>query len=448
MRRAVVSDTIYALSSGQGRAGVAVVRLSGPAVRDVFQILCGKVPPERMATLMTVRHQGDADIIDKGLGLCFLAPRSFTGEDMGEFQLHGGRAVVTRLLDALSRIEGLRPAEAGEFTKRAFLNGKLDLVEVEGLGDVVSADTEGQLKLAQRLARGGLSERVALWRNELVSAMSLVEAAIDFSDEADVTTDISSEGRPRVKAVLAEIEAVLDDGGRGERLRDGVVVAIAGPPNAGKSTLLNLLARREAAIVSPVAGTTRDPVEVHLELGGVPVTLVDTAGLREGGDVVEAMGVARARERVAKSDLVLWLEPVTEKGGAMPAVFGNSLRVATKLDLAACNFSAEGLAISAVTGAGISDLLECLVSCVRELAGAEESILITRARQRAALLGCAKELRALWVGDGAADSGPEAEIELEAEHLRRAMRALGRLVGQVDVEEVLAEIFAAFCIGK
>jgi tRNA modification GTPase len=448
MRRAVVSDTIYALSSGQGRAGIAVVRLSGPAVRDVFQSLCGKVPPERMATLMTVRHQRDGEIIDKGLGLCFFAPRSFTGEDMGEFQLHGGRAVVTRVLDALSRIKGLRPAEAGEFTRRAFLNGKLDLVEVEGLGDVVSAETEGQLKLAQRLARGGLSERVALWRKELLRAMSRIEAAIDFSDEADVTTDIGSEVRPRVKAVLAEIEAVLDDGGRGERLRDGVIVAIAGPPNAGKSTLLNVLARREAAIVSPFAGTTRDPVEVHLELGGVPVTLVDTAGLRDGGDVIEAMGVARARERVAKSDLVLWLEPVTEKGGAMPAGFGNSLRVATKLDLAARNFSAEGLAISAVTGAGISGLLECLVARVRELAGAEESVLITRARQRAALLGCVEELRALWGWDGAAESGPEAEIEVQAEHLRRAMRALGRLVGQVDVEEVLGEIFAAFCIGK
>ncbi len=443
-----MSDTIYALSSGQGRAGVAVVRLSGSAVADVFRILCGKVPRERMATLVTVRHQGDGEIIDKGLGLCFFAPRSFTGEDMGEFQLHGGRAVVMRLLDALSRIGGLRPAEAGEFTRRAFVNGKLDLVEVEGLGDVVSAETEGQLKLAQRLARGGLSERVSVWRQELLSAMSLVEAAIDFSDEADVTTDVASEARPRVKTVLAEIEAVLDDGGRGERLRDGVVVAIAGPPNAGKSTLLNLLARREAAIVSPFAGTTRDPVEVHLELGGVPVTLVDTAGQREGADVIEAMGVARARQRVEKSDLVLWLEPVTETGLAMPAGLGNCARIATKLDLAAPDFVAGSLAISAETGAGIGDLLEWLISRVRELAGSEESVLITRARQRAALRACADELRTLYAELGAVDGGQPKEIELQAEHLRRAMNALGRLVGQINVEEVLGEIFAAFCIGK
>ncbi len=419
MRRAVVSDTIYALSSGQGRAGVAVVRLSGPAVRDVFQILCGKVPPERMATLMTVRHQGDRDIIDKGLGLCFLAPRSFTGEDMGEFQLHGGRAVVTRLLDALSRIEGLRPAEAGEFTKRAFLNGKLDLVEVEGLGDVVSADTEGQLKLAQRLARGGLSERVALWRKELVSAMSLVEAAIDFSDEADVTTDIGSEVRPRVKAVLAEIEAVLDDGGRGERLRDGVVVAIAGPPNAGKSTVLNLLARREAAIVSPFAGTTYYGRGAS-RTGRRPVTPIDTAGLREGGDSGRGHGGRPCAGAGGEGDLVLWLEPVTEKGG-MPAGFGNSLRVATKLgggvqfSSRPCDQRRDDAGIS-VAGDGSSP------AC--GLAGAEETPLIMRARQRAALLGGADEFWSLAVGT-VPPTVEERGIELQAEHLRRAMRAWG-----------------------
>ncbi len=442
-----MSDTIFAQSSGPGRAGVSVVRLSGSAVRPVFQRLCGKVPRERFATLVNVRHPQDGEVIDRGLCLLFVAPRSFTGEDMGEFQLHGGRAVVARLLDALAGIEGLRPAEPGEFTKRAFLNGKLDLVEVEGLGDVISAETGDQLKLAQRLARGGLSERVAGWRKELVSAMSLVEAAIDFSDEADVTTDVRAGVEARVRGVLAEIERVLADGGRGERLRDGVMVAIAGPPNAGKSTLLNLLARREAAIVSPLPGTTRDPIEVHLELGGVPVTLVDTAGLREGGDTIEAMGVARARERVRKSDLVLWLEPPTGEDGREPSEAGNLLRVATKLDLAARRPPPDGVAISAVTGAGIDTLLCSLVSRVRELAGADESVLITRARQRAALRDCTIELSAL-ISDRGANGEGELDIELQAEHLRGALSALGRLVGRVDVEEVLGMIFSTFCIGK
>jgi tRNA modification GTPase len=439
-----VSDTIYALSSGQGRAGVAVVRLSGPAVRQVFQNLGGKLPRERRATLMTVRHPDDGDVIDRGLCLYFIAPRSFTGEDMGEFQLHGGRAVVMRLLDALAQIEGLRPAEPGEFTKRAFLNGKLDLVEVEGLGDVIGAETDAQLKLAQRLARGELSDRVAHWRKELVSAMSRVEAEIDFSDEADVRTDARTEVAPRVNAVLAEIRAVLNDAGRGERLRDGVVVAIAGPPNAGKSTLLNLLARREAAIVSPFAGTTRDPVEVHLELGGVPVTLVDTAGLRDGGDVIEAMGVARARERVTKSDLVLWLEPMNEECRVEPIAAENLLHIATKLDVSIRGARPEEIAISAVTGLNIERLLQSLVSRVQKLAGAEESVLITRARQRAALLRCADELRAISMSG----NGAVPEVEFQAEHLRLALRALGRLVGQVDVEEVLGEIFSVFCVGK
>ncbi|MBV8764946.1 MAG: tRNA uridine-5-carboxymethylaminomethyl(34) synthesis GTPase MnmE [Hyphomicrobiales bacterium] len=440
-----MSDTIYALSSAQRRAGVAVVRLSGPAVRDVFQTMCGKVPTARIATLMTVRHPIDGITIDKGLCLWFAAPRSFTGEDMGEFQLHGGPAVILRLLGAFSGVDGLRPAEPGEFTRRAFVNGKLDLVEVEALGDVISAETEGQLRLAQRLAGGALSNRVSCWRKALVSARSAVEAAIDFSDEGDVRTDVRSEVELPIRQVLRDIEAVLDDGGRGERLRDGLTVAIAGPPNAGKSTLLNLLARREAAIVSPFAGTTRDPVEVHLDLGGVPVTLVDTAGLRDGGDEVEAIGVARARERVAKSDLVLWLEPAMDLGEASAEAPPECLRVTTKLDLAPKSLTPPGLAISAVTGVGLPELMGLLVQRARELAGAQENVLIARARQRAALHACAEELKALLK---LADGKKGAALEFQAEHLRRAMRELGRLIGQVDVEEVLGEIFAAFCIGK
>ncbi|MBV8450605.1 MAG: tRNA uridine-5-carboxymethylaminomethyl(34) synthesis GTPase MnmE [Hyphomicrobiales bacterium] len=439
-----MSDTIFALSSGQGRAGVAVVRLSGEAVCDVFAQLCGKLPADRRATLLPLRDPDDGSLIDKGLCLYFAAPRSFTGEDMGELQVHGGRAVLARLLDVLSRIKGLRPAEAGDFTRRAFLNGKLDLVEVEALGDVIEADTQAQLKLAQRLATGSLSDRAGRWRKELVAAMSLLEAAIDFSDEADVMTDGSLGIRSQVMSVASEIEAVLDDRGRGERLRDGVTVAIAGPPNAGKSTLLNVLARRDAAIVSPLPGTTRDLIEVQLDLGGVPVTLVDMAGLREAADEIEAIGVARARERMARSDLVLWLEPaMCDQSQAVPGQ--KVLRVATKVDLEAKRNDRE-IAISALTGEGLPELLERLVEEVRKLAGAEENILITRARQRIALRDCAEELRR--VSSGIADDGEEAAAELQAEHLRRALGALGRLVGSVDVEEVLDEIFASFCIGK
>jgi len=437
-----MNDTIFALSSGHGRAGVAVIRVSGAAVRRAFEELCGRVPEERRAQLLAFRDPADGSLIDRGLGLFFAGPRSFTGEDMGEFQVHGGHAVPAAMLRVLSSVSGLRPAEPGEFTRRAFVNGKLGLVEVEALSDLISAQTEGQRRLAQRLVAGALSGRIETWRKELVSAMALLEAVIDFSDEADVAADAALPVARRVGAVLGELTEVLDDGGRGERLRDGVTVVIAGPPNAGKSTLLNVLARREAAIVSALPGTTRDPIEVQLDLGGVPVTLVDTAGLREGGDVIEALGVERARDRVARGDLVLWLEPVGETMEEGWIGAENLLRVGTKLDLAVPGSVGTGLAISALTGAGIAELLDRLTDRVRELAGAGESVLISRARQRSALTDCARELR------GLVDAGLAEDAEIRAERLRLAIRALERLTGRVDVEEVLGEIFSGFCIGK
>jgi tRNA modification GTPase len=339
-------------------------------------------------------------------------------------------------------MRGFRAAVAGEFTRRAFANGKLDLVEVEALGDILAAETEGQLRLAQRVAGGELSRRVGQWRDELVSVLARVEASIDFADEDDVGEEADLTLLGRVEAVQEAIEDVLDDKGRGERLREGVTVVIAGPPNAGKSSLLNVLAKREAAIVSPFPGTTRDPIEVHLDLGGVPVMLVDTAGLRETGEAVETIGVERARERISRAEFVLWLEPVDGAVGVPEPGGSRVWPVTTKVDLAD-HVPENKLSVSAVSGAGIAELIDELTRKVKEVAGDGEDVLISRVRQREELESCAAELR----GYLEACSGG-AGAELEAEHLRLALRALGRMTGQVDVEELLGEIFAAFCIGK
>jgi tRNA modification GTPase len=308
-------DTIFALSSGRGPAAIAVVRVSGPRASDALTALGVKIPAPRKASLARIRDPQTNEIIDEGLALWFPGPRSETGEDVVELQLHGGHAVIAATLRALGRIKGLRPAEAGEFTRRAFENGKLDLTAVEGLADLVSAETEGQRRQAFRQMKGALGGRAERWRAQLIQALALVEARIDFSDEADVPEDLVAPALAIARALEAEIAATLADGGRGERLREGLVVAIAGPPNAGKSTLLNRLARREAAIVSPYAGTTRDVIEVHLDLGGLPVTLLDTAGIRETDDPVELEGVRRARDRAAAADLVLWVVDASEGVG-------------------------------------------------------------------------------------------------------------------------------------
>src|SRR5450631_3935513 len=305
------SDTIFALSSGRGPAAIAVIRISGPRAGAALKALSGKIPTPRQAGLARIREPRTQDIIDEALALWFPAPQSETGEDVAELQLHGGRAVIAAVLAALGSIEGLRPAEAGEFTRRAFENGKLDLTAVEGLADLVSAETESQRRQAFRQMKGLLGGRAETWRQRLIQALALVEAGIDFSDEGDVQNspheNLVAPARNVARELEAEIAAALADSGRGERLRDGLVVAIAGPPNAGKSTLLNRLARREAAIGSPHAGTTRDVIEVHLDLDGYPVMLLDTAGIRDSAEPVEQEGVRRARERAAAADLVLWV---------------------------------------------------------------------------------------------------------------------------------------------
>ena len=300
-------STIFALSSGRPPAAIAVVRVSGPRAGVALEKLIGRLPEPRKAALARVRDPASGEVIDEALALWFPAPRSETGEDVAELQLHGGQAVIAGVLDALAMIEGCRPAEAGEFTRRAFENGRLDLTAVEGLADLIAAETQAQRRLAFRQLKGLIGDRAEAWRRRLIEALALVEARIDFSDEADVPEDLLGPALHAAQQLRDEIAGVLADGRRGERLRDGLVVAIAGPPNAGKSTLLNRLARREAAIVSPYAGTTRDVIEVHLDLDGYPVTLLDTAGIRDSDEPVEQEGVRRARERAAAADLVLWV---------------------------------------------------------------------------------------------------------------------------------------------
>lgn len=300
-------STIFALSSGRPPVAIAVIRISGPRAGAALTSLGVKIPEPRKAGIARIRDPRSGEIIDEALVLWFPAPHSETGEDVAELQAHGGRAVIAAILDALAQIDGLRMAEAGEFTRRGFENGKLDLTAVEGLADLVGAETEGQRRQAFRQMKGLLGNRAETWRLRLIQALALVEARIDFSDEADVPEELVAPALAIARELKGEIAEALADGRRGERLREGLVVAIAGPPNAGKSTLLNRLARREAAIVSPYAGTTRDVIEVHLDLGGLPVTLLDTAGIRETSDPVEMEGVRRARERAASADLVLWV---------------------------------------------------------------------------------------------------------------------------------------------
>ncbi len=439
-----MTDTIFALSSGRGTAGVAVVRLSGPQAGAALALLTGRpCPAPRRAALRTLRDPADNSLLDEALVLWFPKPASFTGEDVVELHVHGGTAVVAGVLDALAALPGCRPAEPGAFTRRAFEAGRLDLTQVEGLADLIDAETQAQRSQALRQMQGALSARVEGWRSRLVRLLAYVEADIDFAeDEADVPEGLSQTVRGDIAALRDEIGAALADGHRGERLREGLSVAIVGPPNAGKSSLLNALARRDVAIVSAIPGTTRDLIEVHLNLGGYPVTLIDTAGLRETSDPVEAEGVARARARAAAADLRLALAP-----GDTPDWSGvespGEWRVVTQIDLeprCAPGLRGGTYHISALTGTGLPDLVSGLSDwAAKALAGAGESPLFTRARHRRALEDCLTGLDAALA---------EPDLVLAAEELRLAARGLGRVTGRVDVEELLDVIFRDFCIGK
>ncbi|MBL8571777.1 MAG: tRNA uridine-5-carboxymethylaminomethyl(34) synthesis GTPase MnmE [Phreatobacter sp.] len=431
--------TIVAVATPPGTSGVAVIRISGPEAANVLKSLANRLPSAREASLVVLTDPASGQPLDRALALWFPTPASFTGEDVVELQVHGGRAVVAAVLGASLAVPGVRPAEPGEFTRRAFENGKLDLAAVEGLGDLLQAETESQRRQAYAQYSGALSGAVATVRDGLVSVLALVEASIDFPDEGDVESGVLAEARQRLRDLDRQIGRLIEDGRRGERIRDGVTIAIAGPPNAGKSTLLNVLARRDAAIVSSIPGTTRDAIEVHLDLGGVAVTLVDTAGLRDSSDPVEQEGIARARRRLEAADLVLWLE--ADPAAATPEGRAKVWLIRSQIDRAAGGSGARH-AISAVTGRGMDAFVADLTAFAADAAGGEPAILV-RERHRLAIGEVREHIAAgLTAGDW------EANSELIAEQLRLALGALGRLTGRVGSEAILDELFSAFCIGK
>lgn len=436
-------DTIFAAASGFGRAAICVIRLSGPRVRTALAALAGGAPPARRLALRTLRDPANGEALDQALVAYFPAPASFTGEDQAELHVHGGLATRAGVLGALGRLPGLRAAEAGEFTRRAFLEGRMDLSAVEGLADLIEAETQAQRRQALRQLEGWLGRLAEGWRTRLIEAQALLEAALDFSDEGDVAGSVEAQAASRLATLEAEIARAVADAGRGERLREGYVVVLAGPPNAGKSTLMNALARRDVAIVSAVPGTTRDAIEVRLDLGGLPVTLIDTAGLRETADLVEAEGVARTRARIAGADLVVWLDPVDAPAPPEAGLAAPALRVRTKADLDPRAAAAGGdLALSVPTGAGVDALLAAIEDRARGVLGEGGDAVVTRERHRVALErardALARARAALAAGD----------TELAAEDARLAARAVGAISGRVDVEDVLDALFGAFCIGK
>ena len=442
------ADTIFALASAPGRAGIAVLRLSGPGAGNALHSLAGRIPAPRVAQRARFRDPADGEPIDEGLALFFPAPRSFTGEEVAELHLHGSRAVVAAMVDALSRLPGLRPAEPGEFTRRAFQNGKLDLTEVEGLADLVAAETSAQRRQALRQLEGELGRLYESWRARLLRALAHVEAEIDFPDEG-LPSELWAEVRDEARALRGDIAVHLADDRRGERLREGVSVAIIGPPNAGKSSLMNALARRDVAITAATAGTTRDVIEVALDLDGYPVLLADTAGLRESSDAIEEEGVRRARARAAAADFRIVVVDATrpDEAGALGSLSGAALVVANKVDLRPSDGGrwadalgvGPALRLSLRTGQGLTELLARLAAEMKTRLHPGSAPVITRARHRAALVDAAAALDRFAVA---------TMPELAAEDLRAATRALGRITGRVDVEDLLDIIFREFCIGK
>jgi tRNA modification GTPase len=424
-----VNDTIFALSSGSPPAAIAVVRISGPDADRAVDTLAGRLPEPRRASLTPLRYGGE--VIDNALVVRFPAPASATGEDVCELHLHGGRSVVAAVLEALGSLDGMRPAQPGEFTRRAFENARIDLTEAEGLSDLLQAETQSQRRAAMALAGGTLRRNIELWQREILALAGEVEALLDFSDEGEVgEEDLPENFHERISKLLGQMEAMLARP-RAERLREGVRVVIAGPPNAGKSTLLNSLAGRDAAITSEVAGTTRDVVEAAVSIAGMPFLLLDTAGLRDSSDEIERIGVQRARESLARADIILWLgdpEACAERE--------RSILVHTKADLGPPAPGAD-LAVSARTGAGMAELIEGLTTRARELLPVEGDVALND-RHRAALRDCSSAL----------EDCRKPDPLVAAEGLRAARAALDQVTGRGGVEDMLNGLFGNFCIGK
>jgi tRNA modification GTPase len=436
-------DTIFALASGVGRAAIAVLRISGPECSAVLRMIApGADFPDRRAVLRTLRHPYSREPLDRALITWFCAPRSFTGEEMAEVSVTGGRAVTSAFIKALALIPGLRLAEPGEFAWRAFMNGKIDLSEVDGLADLVEAETEAQRRQAQRIAGGALSRECDAIRTSLLEAMAIVETQIDFTDVEDASDFTLETVKDAARGAIERIDRALATADAAARLREGFTVVIAGPPNVGKSTLMNALAGRDVAITSPVPGTTRDLIEVFLDLRGYPVILVDTAGVRESHDPIEQEGVARARRRAESADLILWLNDRADDLG--PSLGSATLVVRTKMDLKQADPSAgkpAAVALSARTGAGVDRLLDVIAELAEERMSSREPTLLTLERHRRGFQEARQALAATLV-PGA------AEPELIAEDLRRAALAMDRIVGRIGAEDVLGEIFARLCVGK
>ncbi len=435
-------DTIFALASAPGRAGVAVVRVSGPEAARTADLFGFDLPPPRRAAARPLADGGAP--VDRALVLYFAAPASYTGEDTVELHLHGGRAVLDKAVSVLARAPGFRHAEPGEFSRRAVLNGKLDLTAAEAVNDLTAAETEAQRELALRQLDGGLARRFDEWAEGLTAARAHLEAWIDFPDEeipAGTVNDLAG----ALAEAAAGMAGFLDDGRRGERLRDGLRIAVVGPPNAGKSSLVNLLAGRDVAIVSERAGTTRDVIEVHLDLGGWPVIVADTAGLRETGDALEAEGARRARDWAERADLrLLVLDAAGEGLAAAEGLPAGDLVLLNKIDLRPGAGPGPGaLGVSARTGEGLDAALEALAGLARVRMDTGGRPALTRARHRAALEAALAALRRALDGLAAG-----VGVEEVAEELRAAADALGRVTGRVDVEDLLDIVFRDFCIGK
>lgn len=430
-----MTDTIAALASGRPPAALAIIRISGPAALGVVQQLAGRVPPARRLSLCRLHHDGQ--LLDEAMVAVFPGPASASGEDLAELHLHGGPAVVAGVLDAVTAQPGVRLAEPGEYTRRAFANGRMDLAQVEGLADLVSAETASQRDQALALAGGALGRLADGWRERCLLVLAEAEAGLDFAeDEADVAERLDEAARHQLLAMADELAGLIADSARAMRIRDGLTIAVTGPPNVGKSSIVNALAMRDVAIVTAIAGTTRDAIEVPIDLGGVAAVLIDTAGLRDTDDPVEAIGIARARQRAATADLVLAVASADAPEWPDNAT---GLRLLNKCDLAAPAVPAGVLRVSAATGAGLPELRDTLSAWAHNALRPGEPALLSHARHRAAFADAESALR---------NAATASEPVLRAEALRAAAHAFGRIAGRIGVDDVLDRIFSRFCIGK